>query len=274
MPVAVDLRFSSTEESRSSYHGYANLLNVVHAELQLLERMSTPGPALRPVIRLCEIAARAVKHRSLAVEHCGALTEFKSRIRTALSHLDIQARYENDASEACGIIEQVIDSADLRVQETVARHAVPRPAERHGAREAESLLGAIAPSAEIRVTADLLVPHGIPEAVGRLAAVLAETGPVRVEVSSGQAHAAPASAAQAHAAEASAAETIIDVHASGGLDPALVPGDPPLSFEADGVSNPVPALLALIFYLVTPRGELTINTDGTPLVRLCFGPNR
>ena len=251
--LSINLEFSDREENRSSYRSYANLLNVVHAELQLLERMSRGDAGLRPMIRLCEIASRAFRSRPIAADHSEALTEFKTRVRTHISALDIEPRYEDDAAEAVRIIEQVLDDADLRVQEAVARHALPRPREPFDVIEATSLLHAIEPKLDLEISGEVYLPHGLLEAVGRLATAFAADG---------------VTLARSEESGEGTYETVVDLRGARRLDPAQIPSLPPPSFQRDGSRRPVPALLALLYYLVTPNGEVILGSDGRVPVRI------
>jgi hypothetical protein len=248
--MSIDLTFRDTEHGRASYHSYANLINVVHAELQLLERMSTPESGLRPVIRLCEIAARAFRQRQVAEEYLEALTEFRSRILRELSRVPIQPRYERDAAEARTILDQVLPDAELRVQELIARHMLRRPLKRWSSRDAESLISAIAPKADVVISGELAVPHGTLDALARLAAEIAG-GDARIS-----------------GGESADGSSVIELHAGSPASPADFPVGPPPSFEEAGVQRPLPALFALLYYLVATNGTITANPAGNPLLRL------
>jgi hypothetical protein len=186
------------------------------------------------------------------VEHLDALTEFKSRIRTQVAGVEADPRYERDAEEALAIINQVIDDVDLRVQEAVARHGLARSRQRIDSADAESLIRAVAPHVQARISGEPSLPHGLLEAVSRLAGTVGSAGSLEVTAAANEAD----------------GETLIDLHGKRGLAPEEIPSAPPSSFEPSGVSKPVPALLALIYYLLLPSGEISIDSDASPLVRL------
>ncbi|MBU8913439.1 MAG: hypothetical protein KOO61_05400 [Spirochaetales bacterium] len=266
--VSLDLQFRDAEHLRAEYHSFANLMNVVHAELQLLERMSGPDAGLRPNIRLCEAAAWSFKDPEAAAEHGLALAEFKSRVQADLARVQATPEYEQDAKEARGIIRQVIGDADLRVQETLARHGIHRPTrvcDGNAVRDmildgAESALhrghepdGVATDRLQIDADGEVRMPHGLPEAVGRLAAeLLRVSGAVGIDVS---------------AAESA---TAIAVRTEP-LEMDLVPTLPPSSIDSATPSGTARALIALISYLAGPEGEVTVDAGGAPLLLVRCG---
>ena len=133
-------------------HGYVNLINVVHAELQLIERMVDAPGALRDSIRLAEAASRAFREKRVAERYVTELSLFAASIDASITALldRSQSSTSSDVVEAVAILASVLDDADLRVQETIARHGLARPV-------------------------DGSAPVGMANAVNRLVAALAET---------------------------------------------------------------------------------------------------
>ncbi len=256
--VSLDLQFRDAEHLRSEYHGFANLMNVVHAELQLLERMSGPDAGLRPNIRLCEAATRSFKDRETASEHGSALSEFKSRVQADLARVQAMPAYEQDAEEARHIIREVIDNADLRVQEMLARHRIHRPARVHDGETVRAMILTGAGEAvqdgrdgdrfQVSVFDEVQVPHGLPDALGRLGAELLRIGgPVGIDVSTVE------------------SATVIAVRTEP-LEIELIPTHPPSSIDSSTPDGTARALIALISYLAGPEAEVAVDSGGTPLL--------
>lgn len=269
--VSLDLQFRDAEHLRSEYHSFANLMNVVHAELQLLERMSGPDAGLRPSIRLCEAATWSFKDREAAAEHGTALSEFKSLLQADLARVQATPEYEQDAEEAREIIRQVIDDADLRVQETLARQRIPRTAQLLDSETVRAMILAGAKQAmQSRAAADRLqvsadnevrLPHGMAEAVGRLAAELLRAGgSVGIDVS----------AASVTASDDAGSATVIAVRTDP-LEVDLIPTLPPSSIDSATPNGTARALVALISYLAGPEGEVTVDAGGAPLLLVRCG---
>ena len=265
--VSLDLRFRDPEHLRTEYHGFANLMNVVHAELQLLERMSGPDPGLRPSIRLCEAATWSFKDREAASEHGMALAEFRSRVEADLARVQATPAYEQDAEEAREIIRQVMDDADLRVQEVLARHEIHRPTRVHDGETVRALILGGGQDALQRDTASnepgrrgtiqlqvdandgVRMPHGLPEAVGRLGTELLSVGsPVGIDVS--------VDSASANVIAVSTEPLEID----------LVPTQPPSSLDSSTPDETARALIALITYVAGPGAEVAVDPSGKPLL--------
>ena len=254
--VSLDLEFRDTEHLRYAYHSFANLINVVHAELQLLERMSGPDAGLRPSIRLCETATWAFKNRETAVEHAQALMEWRSRIEDDLARVQVKPAYESDGEEARDLIRQVIDDADLRIQEMLARHEIPRPAlPRDGATIRSQIMGGAGDQSadRVRVTATAAaVPHGLARGVGHLAAALLAivggSGEVAVDVS-----AAPAT------------ESAIIRITTGPVLCDLLPPHPPGSIDPSDPERTVQSLIAFVSYLADPS-DVMVDPRGAPLL--------
>ncbi|TVQ25026.1 MAG: hypothetical protein EA382_07640 [Spirochaetaceae bacterium] len=150
--LSIDLRPTSAEAARLDRHGYVNLINVVHAELQLIERMVDAPGALRDSIRLAEAASRAFREKRVAERYLTELSRFAATIDASVTALLDRSQYStsNDVVEAVAILASVLDDADLRVQETIARHGLARPV-------------------------DGAAPVGMADAVDRLVAALAQT---------------------------------------------------------------------------------------------------
>lgn len=143
--ISIDLDTSDPAIARLERHSYVNLINVVHAELQLIERMVGAPGALRSAIHLAEAASRAFKEARVARRHLAELVRFAE-----LTEADVQETLESagasadgeDVREAVGILREVLPDAHLRVQEVIARHRLPRPVSTQGiARISEALNG-------------------------------------------------------------------------------------------------------------------------------------
>ena len=270
--VSLDLGFRDAEHLRSEYHSFANLINVVHAELQLLERMSGPDAGLRPSIRLCEAATWAFKDPDAATEHGPALMEWRSRIQADLARVQVSAAYEQDGEEARDIIRQVMDDADLRVQEMLARHEIPRPARVHDGSTVRSLILAgaeeilqrgpnhdsprdrITDRLQVETIAEVSIPHGLPQSVGRLAAVL-----LRID---GLEHVDVSVAADPQASHRGAVVTVRTTPL--GCD--LLPLHPPSSIDLSNPQESARSYIALVSYLAGPGTDVLVDSGGAPLL--------
>ena len=251
--VTLDLSFRDAEHLRSEYHSFANLINVVHAELQLLERMCGPDAGLRPTIRLCEAAARAFKDRDSAVEHGTALAGFKDRVRANLSRVRGVPPYEQDAEEARDLINEVLDDADLRIQELLRRHCVERTGIDVDPETSRALIAAGAgDSIHLSVTAkdSILSPERLLSDVGRLAAVVSPAGqPVSVSVAAGT----------------TGAPTIELFTGPVSIDPVT---GPPGAVDMTEPAAAARTLVALIYYIAGDASEVTIDLGGSPFLRV------
>ena len=130
VPVAIDLSASDTAVARLERHSYVNLINVVHAELQLVERMIERPGSLRSAIHLAEAASRGYKEKRVARRHLWELAQFADLVESDLSEALEEAgtaATEDDVTEAVSILRDVLPDAHLRVQEVIARHELPRP---------------------------------------------------------------------------------------------------------------------------------------------------
>ena len=140
--VSVDLENSDPSLLRIERHSFVNLINVVHAELQLIERMAEAPGSLRSAIHLAEAASRAFKEARVARRHLVELSDFA---RLVESDVDEALRLAGDlaedegVTEACAILRGVLGDAHLRVQEVVARHAITHPSRTYGAGELISI---------------------------------------------------------------------------------------------------------------------------------------
>ena len=184
LPFAVNLDMSDPEAVRSERHGYVNLVNVVHAELQLIERMAELPGSMKSAIRLCETAADAYREERVALRNARDLEVFArliaDDIAAALAETsDLAAR--SDIGEAVAIIDEVIPDVDLRVQETLAIHQVPRPNEvRTFGSFAQQLAEAGPDRLELRTTraiSEIEIPYRFAETLGRLLTTLDGAGP-------------------------------------------------------------------------------------------------
>jgi len=179
-PFSVNLDTSDPDAVRSERHGYVNLINVIHAELQLVERMLEMPGSLRSAIRLCETAAESYRDHRLALREARDLETFAHLVRTDLLDITREAAgsITDDVTEAVSIIEEVLTDADLRVQETLAIHGVNRPCEVRTFGSFASDVSGSRP-ATIRMTAtdprndEIEVPYRFAETLGRLVRSLA-----------------------------------------------------------------------------------------------------
>lgn len=132
IPISIDLSMSDASITRLERHSYVNLINVVHAELQLIERMLDAPGSLRSAIHLAEAASRAFKEGRAARRHLHELVRFRrlieSDVRETLDEAG-SAADEHDVREACSILYDVLPDAHLRVHEVIARHRLPWPEE-------------------------------------------------------------------------------------------------------------------------------------------------
>ena len=129
-PIQIDLSATDPEISRLERHSFVNLINVIHAELQLVERMVDAPGSLRSAIHLAEAASRAFKESRVARRHLGEFVRFASLIESDLEETLAEAgeaAHEDDVREACSILRTVLPDAHLRVHEVVARHRLPWP---------------------------------------------------------------------------------------------------------------------------------------------------
>ena len=81
-PIAIDLAPTDPLVTRMERHGYINLINVVHAELQLVERMVEAPGSLRSAIHICEAAGRAYRESRVASRHLAEFARFYRLIRS------------------------------------------------------------------------------------------------------------------------------------------------------------------------------------------------
>lgn len=182
-PIHIDLSASDPEITRLERHSFVNLINVIHAELQLIERMLDAPGSLRSAIHLAEAASRAFKEARVARRHLGELVRFAPLIESDLEETLAErgdAANDDDVLEACAILRDVLPDAHLRVHEVVARHRLPWPQRRLDPAELSGLLG----ERDVAVVVDaadddLHVPDGLDLAVAAMAA--GGRGEVRVE---------------------------------------------------------------------------------------------
>lgn len=141
--ISIDLDTSDPAITRLERHSYVNLINVIHAELQLVERMIDAPGALRSTIHLAEAASRAFKEPRVARRHLGELVRFGELVASDLAEVLAEAGQKADADdvrEAASILLEVLPDANLRVQEVIARHRLPRPAVEYRVDELTQLL--------------------------------------------------------------------------------------------------------------------------------------
>jgi hypothetical protein len=128
--VAIRLDEDDAQALRIERHGYVNLINVVHAELQLIERMLDAPGSLRPTIFLAERASRAFREPAFIDGHEHSLCQFRSLVLSAVAEAreKYDPRMQNaDVAEAVDILDSVIADAGCRVHEVLARHQIARP---------------------------------------------------------------------------------------------------------------------------------------------------
>lgn len=171
--ILIDLTSSDSAIARLERHSYVNLLNVIHAELQLVERMNDAPGSLRSAIHLSEAASRAFKEGRVAQRHLEELVRYASLIegdlRDALS--DAGEVDDEDVREAVAILLDVLPDAHLRVQEVVARHRVPRPVHETPAREFADRLRDVGVQVNVAAGRDVLhLAVGIEQSLAWLAA--------------------------------------------------------------------------------------------------------
>lgn len=129
-PIRIDLSATDPEITRLERHSFVNLINVIHAELQLIERMLDAPGSLRSAIHLAEAASRAFKEVRVARRHLDELVRFASLIESDLEETLAEAgdaANDDDVREACSILRDVLPDAHLRTHEVVARHRLPWP---------------------------------------------------------------------------------------------------------------------------------------------------
>jgi hypothetical protein len=130
VPISIELSETDPEITRLERHSYINLINVVHAELQLVERMIEAPGSLRSTVHLAEAASRAFKEPRVARRHAAELARFGDLIESDLAEALAEvgaAADANDVREAVGVLLDVLPNAHLRVHEALVRHTVPRP---------------------------------------------------------------------------------------------------------------------------------------------------
>jgi hypothetical protein len=171
--IAIDLSSSDPAVTRMERHSFVNLINVIHAELQLVERMIDAPGALRSTIHLAEAASRAFKEVRVARRHLEELVRFAELVESDLDEALAEAgdkAHADDVLEARGILLDVLPDADLRVQEVVARHHLPRPLIEYRSAELSRRLESAGGSFSLETDED---PVALPAGVARaLEAVL------------------------------------------------------------------------------------------------------
>lgn len=115
----------SPEQLRADHHGFLNAINVVHSELQLLERMLSERGIFRTEIQLCERAIATVR-RSASPEERGSVTEIArpimGRVVSELNNHPVSdPTTSDDVRHAVRVIGEVIDQVEMRYQHARAR---------------------------------------------------------------------------------------------------------------------------------------------------------
>jgi hypothetical protein len=175
LPLSVNLDMSDPEAIRIERHGYVNLVNVVHAELQLIERLIEAPGVLRSTIRLCETAVDAFRDDRVAHRSVHDLEIFSrvvtEDIRNVLNDAGDTAE-SDDVRDVVSIVTEVLDDVDLRVQETLAMHGVERPAEvRTIDSVRDELIGDDDGTVVVETISDadeIEIPYRAPRVIGRL----------------------------------------------------------------------------------------------------------
>ncbi|MFP4375791.1 MAG: hypothetical protein ACLFP4_02000 [Spirochaetales bacterium] len=176
----IDLHPEDQQLMRLERHSYINLINVVHAELQLIERMIEAPGRLRESVRLAEYASHAFRDREVAQEHCEAFAVFDEEIGRAVSCAVAEGGAlgeSDDVREAVGILESVLADAQCRLHEVLARHGVERSRQSFSA---ESVEHGIRLSFDGRISMagardETRLPIGLPGTLGRLLRSLARS---------------------------------------------------------------------------------------------------
>ena len=174
--ISIDLDTSDPAITRLERHSYVNLINVIHAELQLVERMIDAPGALRSTIHLAEAASRAFKELRAARRHLGELVRFGELVESDLAEALAEAGEKADADdvrEAASILLEVLPDANLRVQEVIARHRLPRPAVEYQKDELQQLLASSGTNLSVSADAETV---WLPIGTGRVLSALASGG--------------------------------------------------------------------------------------------------
>ena len=180
--ISIDLDASDAAVTRLERHSYVNLINVIHAELQLVERMIDAPGSLRSTIHLAEAASRAFKESRVARRHIDELSRFADLVEFDLEETLVEAgekANQDDVREACAILLEVLPDAHLRVQEVIARHRLARPTVECRADDLSRRLVPVGSEARLSIAGDpVAVPAGLER--GLRAIVAAESRLARI----------------------------------------------------------------------------------------------
>ena len=172
-PIDIDLSASDPDITRLERHSFVNLINVVHAELQLIERMLDAPGSLRSAIHLAEAASRAFKEARVARRHLGELVRFASLIESDLDETLGEAgdaADDDDVREACSILHDVLPDAHLRTHEVIARHRLPWPEREFDPTELAATFEELGPAIAVQAESPTVrLPHGLDTAVATMA---------------------------------------------------------------------------------------------------------
>lgn len=117
----------TNEELRAENHSFLNTINVVHSELQLLERMLDERGLFRVEIHLCERAIATIRRSATSAESA-AITELYGpvicRVVAVLAEREA-ARMDAEILHAVQVIRDVIDELEMRFQRARARLQLP-----------------------------------------------------------------------------------------------------------------------------------------------------
>jgi signal transduction histidine kinase len=124
--VDIDLVLSNEEERRVQHHSFVNVLNVIHSELQLMERILDARGSFADLIKTSESIVRSFSDPGRVKEQAAVLEEFTKKLRAALaerpvSHVAGDPAKEAEVEEVVNVINEVIDVAEVRVHELLAR---------------------------------------------------------------------------------------------------------------------------------------------------------
>lgn len=136
------------EQLRAEHHSFLNAVNIVHSELQLLERMIGRRGVFRESITLCERIIAVVRRSANETERAG-LTEVSRPILLELFRVLDAEQFELpdgdlEIAHAVSVILQVIDEVEMRYQAARARQNVgPEQSTKAAARLVEELRACI-----------------------------------------------------------------------------------------------------------------------------------
>lgn len=251
-PITVELETSDPGLLRLERHSYVNLINVVHAELQLVERMIDAPGSLRSAINLAEAASRAFKEVRVTRRHLHELVRFADLIESDLHEMLEEAGAageEDDVREAAAILLDVLPDAHLRVQEVISRHGVRRPPREYEWSTLETLVGER--GGEIDREGDgrrLTLPEGLEHALRQAVSAERPTRVERVRIDAGE----------------PVRVTMNGVAAHGSLDPLLRRLRPSELHGEIATAGATLRGIALLCYYTAPDGAVLLERSDDP----------